>query len=62
VTPDVGRAKVNGVAPGDFTDRVGDRVEVLHLSDSDGAADDRAPYPDHEDVVEAIGAPDNVSR
>jgi sugar phosphate isomerase/epimerase len=60
VTLDVGHAKVNGFSPSEFLDCVGDRVEVLHLSDNDGTADDHEPYPDHEDVVDRVGAPYNV--
>lgn len=60
VTLDVGHAKVNGFAPEAFTDRVGDRVEVLHLSDNDGTSDDHDPLPDYEGVVEAVAAPYNV--
>jgi sugar phosphate isomerase/epimerase len=60
VTLDVGHAKVNGFTPREFTDRVGDRVEVLHLSDNDGTSDDHEPLPDYEGVLEMVGAPYNV--
>ena len=43
-----------------FVDRFGDRIEVLHLHDNDGTADDHEPLPGYEPVVEAVGAPYNV--
>lgn len=60
VTLDVGHAKVNGFHPSDFIEHVGDRIEVLHLSDNDGESDDHEPYPDYEEMVETVGASYNV--
>jgi sugar phosphate isomerase/epimerase len=62
VTLDVGHARVNGYDWRAFADRFGDRVEVLHLHDNDGTADDHDPIAPaaYEPVVEAVGAPYNV--
>ncbi|MFB6155379.1 MAG: sugar phosphate isomerase/epimerase family protein [Haloferacaceae archaeon] len=60
VTLDVGHAKVNGTDLGDFLDRFGDRVTVLHLHDNDGERDDHDPLPAYGEVVSRVAAPYNV--
>lgn len=60
VTLDVGHAKLNGHDWRAFADRLGDRIEVVHLHDNDGTADDHEPLPGYGPVVEAVGAPYNV--
>ena len=56
VTLDVGHAKVNGHDWREFADRFGDRVEVVHLHDNDGAADDHDPLPAYREVVAGTDA------
>ncbi len=60
VTLDVGHATVNGHDWRAFVDRFGDRIEVVHLHDNDGTADDHEPFPGYEPVVDAVDAPYNV--
>ncbi len=56
VTLDVGHAKVAGHDPLEFVDRFGDRIEVCHLHDNDGTADDHDPLPDHERFLDSVPA------
>jgi sugar phosphate isomerase/epimerase len=56
VTLDVGHAKVNGEDWRDFVEEFGHRIQVCHLHDNDGAADQHRPLPDYDSFVEAIPA------
>ncbi|WP_327051605.1 sugar phosphate isomerase/epimerase family protein [Halomicrococcus gelatinilyticus] len=56
VTLDVGHARVNGHDWREFADRFGDRVEVVHLHDNDGEADDHDPMPAYREVVTGTDA------
>ncbi|WP_129114680.1 sugar phosphate isomerase/epimerase family protein [Halegenticoccus tardaugens] len=60
VTLDVGHAKVNGHDWRAFAERFGDRIEVVHLHDNDGTADQHLPFSGYEAVCDAVGAPYNV--
>jgi sugar phosphate isomerase/epimerase len=60
LTLDVGHANVTGIPYGEFVDRFGDRIQIVHLHDNDGTADDHDPLPDYETVVDDVGAPYNV--
>ncbi len=60
LTLDVGHAKASGVDYGEFVDRFGDRIRVVHLHDNDGTGDDHDPLPTFETVVADVGAPYNV--
>ncbi|RBI58729.1 sugar phosphate isomerase/epimerase [halophilic archaeon] len=51
VTLDVGHAQVNGHDWCEFAARFNDRVEVVHLHDNDGDADDHDPLPAYREVV-----------
>lgn len=56
----MGHAKASGVDYGEFVDRFGDRIRVVHLHDNDGTGDDHDPLPTFETVVADVGAPYNV--
>lgn len=56
VTLDVGHATVNGHDVETFVDRFGDRIEVCHLYDNDGTADQHEPLPEYEEVLDRVPA------
>jgi len=56
VTLDIGHAKVNGEDWGEFVTEFGHRIQVCHLHDNDGTADQHRPMPDYQSVVEAVPA------
>jgi sugar phosphate isomerase/epimerase len=60
VTLDVGHAKASGIPYERFVDRFGDRIQILHLHDNDGTADDHDPLPAFREVAATVGAPYNV--
>jgi sugar phosphate isomerase/epimerase len=58
VTLDVGHAKINGHDWREFVEEFGNHIQVCHLHDNDGTADQHKPFPGYESVVE--GVPANV--
>lgn len=56
VTLDVGHAKVNGEDWHDFVEKFGHRIQVCHLHDNDGTADQHAPMREYDSLVESIPA------
>ncbi len=56
VTLDVGHARVNGHDVTAFVDRFGDRIEVCHLHDNDGTADQHEPLTDYEPFLAHVPA------
>lgn len=56
VTLDVGHAKVNGEDWRDFVEEFSHRIQVCHLHDNDGTADQHRPLPEYDSFVEAIPA------
>lgn len=56
VTLDVGHARVNGHDVTAVVDRFGDRIEVCHLHDNDGTADQHAPLTDYESFIGQVPA------
>lgn len=56
VTLDVGHAKVAGVDWQTFVDRFGDRIQVCHLHDNGGEADDHEPLSEYRQFVDTVPA------
>lgn len=56
VTLDVGHANVVGVDWREYVDRFGDRIEVCHLHDNDGTADQHEPLTEYDEIVETVDA------
>jgi sugar phosphate isomerase/epimerase len=56
ITLDVGHATVNGHDWRTFVDRFGERIDVVHLHDNDGDADDHDPLSDYDSVLEGTDA------
>jgi sugar phosphate isomerase/epimerase len=56
VTLDVGHAKLAGVDWQTFVDRFGDRIQVCHLHDNSGEADNHEPLSDYQHIVDQVPA------
>jgi sugar phosphate isomerase/epimerase len=56
VTLDVGHAAVAGFDPAAFIDRFGDRIQVCHLHNNDGTADQHHPLTDYQKILTDVPA------